>query len=104
MTGASLFRHAEGSAQSGADFVAVRAAARSLAMAVEAGGSGEEERLPTVAAKFEKRLAGWLEANGGGAGQLAGPQTPRAKRRTLFSACDELRGELQLLGVKVEDR
>jgi hypothetical protein len=32
------------------------------------------------------------------------PHSPGMQRRTLFSACDELRGRLQRLGVKVEDR
>jgi tetratricopeptide (TPR) repeat protein len=56
-------------------------------------------RLVRAAHRFQSQLGEWRGSTDG-----AEPATPRTEQTTLFGACDDLREELQDLGIKVEDR
>ena len=59
-----------------------------------------QQRLAEAAEHFQSQLGEWR-----GSGETdSEPATPRSERTLLFGACDDLRENLQRLGVKVEDR
>ena len=57
-----------------------------------------QQRLVAMADGFSSQLRDWRSQT------EADPQTPRSERALLFGACDDVRQQLQELGVKVEDR
>ena len=57
-----------------------------------------QQRLVAMADGFSSQLRDWRSQT------EADPQTPRSERALLFGACDDVRQQLQELGIKVEDR